>query len=681
MLQTKDRGDTVKFSQLVDFVKKEAKKANDPTFGRDAIVTDYKEPERKAPRSSATSQRAKGSFATSVSEPMQNSRQLHAPSGRPRPYMSCSASSVESRRDSPKPVAHAQLYTRPADIAFKKPCLYCDNDKHSLSCCDKLYALVFSDRINFLKGKGLCYGCLKPGHQRRLCRYRATCDHCQLRHPTVLHMMRSQDTTAAEGDVQHHHDDNTPAKTKAYFTEKFESHMGAGMGDCTFSIIPVNVRMKNCINTVSTYAFLDNGSNVNFCSEGLMNRLGAHGKKMNITVDTMGKSHNMSTYAVSNLEVCDLQNVNSVELNSVYTKDTIPASSNHIPKEEDLVQWPHLDGISLPQIDATVELLIGNQVADAYTPIEIRTGPRGSPNASRTILEWVIWNLVRDSDLQHLSTNRADVAAIQNLEEDRRLEQMLQKSFKIDFPERTIDDKKEDSIEDQKFLMKINNSIKLVDGHYQMGLPFRNQDVKLPHNRQQAIQRLGSLQRKLLKDQELRADYIDFMNAIINNGYAEEVPHQELSRSDGRVWYIPHHGVYNPHKPDKIRVVFDCVAPYHGVSLNNLLLQGPDLTNSLLGVLLKFREEQVAVMSDIESMFYQVRVCKDDIDCLRFFWWPHGVISGEPQEYRMLVHLFGATSSPACSNIALRSTAEDNSHLFPTDVCNKSSRIFMLMTF
>ena len=81
VLQTKDdRGDTVTFSQLVDFVKKEAKKAKDPTFGRDAIVTDYKEPERRGPRSSATSQRAKGSFATSVSEPMQNSHRLHAPS-------------------------------------------------------------------------------------------------------------------------------------------------------------------------------------------------------------------------------------------------------------------------------------------------------------------------------------------------------------------------------------------------------------------------------------------------------------------------------------------------------------------------------------------------------------------------------------------------------------------------
>ena len=137
----------------------------------------------------------------------------------------------------------------------------------------------------------------------------------------------------------------TPAKTKAYFAQKFDSHMGAGMGGCTFSIIPVDVRMKNCINTVSMYAFLDNGSTVNFCSEGLMNRLGARGKKIYITVDTMGKSHNMSGYAISNLEVCDLQSVHSVQLNSIYTKDTIPASPNHIPNEEDLLQWPHLDGI------------------------------------------------------------------------------------------------------------------------------------------------------------------------------------------------------------------------------------------------------------------------------------------------------------------------------------------------
>jgi len=40
------------------------------------------------------------------------------------------------------------------------------------------------------------------------------------------------------------------------------------------------------------------------------------------------------------------------------------------------------------------------------------------------------------------------------------------------------------------------------------------------------------------------------------------------------------------------------------MSLNEQLLQGPDLTNTLIGVLLRFREHPVALMADVESMFY-----------------------------------------------------------------------------
>ena len=129
-------------------------------------------------------------------------------------------------------------------------------------------------------------------------------------------------------------------------------------------------------------------------------------------------------------------------------------------------------------------------------------------------------------------------------------------------------------------------------------------------------------------------------------------------------WYIPHHGIYHPHKPGKIRIVFDCSARYQGKSLNDLLLSGPDLTNNLFGVLLRFRQERIALMADIESMFYQVRVADADCAYLRFLWWPEGSLEEELVEYQMDVHLFGAASSPSCSNFALRKTAEDNSEHF-----------------
>ena len=68
------------------------------------------------------------------------------------------------------------------------------------------------------------------------------------------------------------------------------------------------------------------------------------------------------------------------------------------------------------------------------------------------------------------------------------------------------------------------------------------------------------------------------MNDMVRKGYAEKIPKDEVSE-DGRIWYLPHHGVFHPQKPDKIHVVFDCSTEYK--ALNKHLLQGPDLTSLL----------------------------------------------------------------------------------------------------
>lgn len=55
------------------------------------------------------------------------------------------------------------------------------------------------------------------------------------------------------------------------------------------------------------------------------------------------------------------------------------------------------------------------------------------------------------------------------------------------------------------------------------------------------------------------------------------------------------------------------------------LLQGPDLTSKLTGVLTRFKEEKVAFMADVEKIFFQVKVAKEDQkdqNFLRFLWWP-----------------------------------------------------------
>ena len=55
-------------------------------------------------------------------------------------------------------------------------------------------------------------------------------------------------------------------------------------------------------------------------------------------------------------------------------------------------------------------------------------------------------------------------------------------------------------------------------------------------------------------------------------------------------------------------MVFDCSAEFDGGSLNKELLTGPDLTNQVVGVLTRFRQNSIAFMVDIEAMYYQVMV-------------------------------------------------------------------------
>ena len=89
-------------------------------------------------------------------------------------------------------------------------------------------------------------------------------------------------------------------------------------------------------------------------------------------------------------------------------------------------------------------------------------------------------------------------------------------------------------------------------------------------------------------------------------------------------WFLSHLSVVNPINPDKLRIVFDCGAEYDGISLNKTLIRGPDLTNTLVGVLVRFREKRVTLVADVKSMFHQVKVEPEDKNVLKFLWWPEG---------------------------------------------------------
>lgn len=179
-----------------------------------------------------------------------------------------------------------------------------------------------------------------------------------------------------------------------------------------------------------------------------------------------------------------------------------------------------------------------------------------------------------------------------------------------------------------------------------MPLPFQKDNPIFPNTKSVAISRLQYLKLRFKKDGRFCREYFEIHEQPVKNGHAERVSDSDQPSGVGRTWYIPHHGVYHPKKLNKIWVVFECSAVYHGESLNSHLLQGPDLTSKRLGVICRFRKESKAIMCGVEQIFYQFKVNKEHRDYLRFLWWDGEDYSKEQVEYRMTVRLFGATSSP-----------------------------------
>lgn len=551
------------------------------------------------------------------------------------------------------------------DKAFMKPCIFCQGD-HTMEQCKKLQRKLHKEKLEFLKSKGLCFSCLIGGHMSNACEEKKSCQICSATHPTLLHIKQKFKDLPKEEASQEEPKEESPKEEQTVvsgFVDAGEacSQTGVGGTGSVLAIVPVRVKAKKGNKVLTCYAFMDPGSNASFCTNKLANDLHLQGKNVNILLTTMGDQKTVSCKAVSDLEVSSLEGDDFIELTGVFAQKVIPASKENIPTQEDVDRWPHLRGVRIPSINADIGLLIGTDVAKALEPKEVIRSVKDGPYAVRTALGWTVNGPLRENfrswtknGYPQIQMNRISVA---------RLEDLWTQQLKYDFPENAQGEQLEMSKEDQLFMERVSKSAKLVNGHYSIGLPLKNKDVKMPNNRAMAEQRVLNMKKKLQRNQTFKEDYVSFMNDVIKKGYAVKVPDEELKRSDGKVWFIPHHGVYHP-KKHKMRVVFDCGASYQGTTLNEQLLQGPDMTSSLVGVLTRFRQERVAIMADVESMFHQVKVPPEDADLLRFLWWPDGDTSKEMQEYRMEVHLFGATSSPSCASYALRRCAEDNKNMF-----------------
>ncbi|ETN72863.1 hypothetical protein NECAME_18643, partial [Necator americanus] len=162
---------------------------------------------------------------------------------------------------------------------------------------------------------------------------------------------------------------------------------------------------------------------------------------------------------------------------------------------------------------------------------------------------------------------------------------------------------------------------KKEDGYY-VHLPWKNEASELPDNKLIVYRRLQASLSKLRNDPILLQQYDDTIKSQLELGIIEEVAEDLIVEEGEVVHYLAHQAVVTPHKETtKLRVVFDASAFItNSPSLKDVLYQGPVILPKVWDILLRFRFVDVAIISDIEKAFLQVRLHPEDRNATRFMW-------------------------------------------------------------
>jgi len=152
------------------------------------------------------------------------------------------------------------------------------------------------------------------------------------------------------------------------------------------AILPVKVKAKESDRMIQTYAFLDNGSNASFCSEKLAKELNLLGKKAMLSLTTMEKENSKTDCHVVSLEVMDLDEENLFKLSVVFTRPSLPVTTESVGNQQDVEKWRCLCEVKIPNINADVSLLIGCDAPEILEPKEVIPSQNGEPYATRSTL-------------------------------------------------------------------------------------------------------------------------------------------------------------------------------------------------------------------------------------------------------------------------------------------------------
>ena len=134
----------------------------------------------------------------------------------------------------------------------------------------------------------------------------------------------------------------------------------------------------------------------------------------------------------------------------------------------------------------------------------------------------------------------------------------------------------------------MRSMIRLVDGHYELGLLWTTPQATVPNNRPAALRTMYANEARCRRDPIYKQRIIKGIEMYEKLGFSRKLLPSELQGPSGRTFYLPYHIVEHPYKPDKPRLVFNASYRHNGQSLNDVLHTRPDLITPLSTVLIRY---------------------------------------------------------------------------------------------
>jgi len=232
-----------------------------------------------------------------------------------------------------------------------------------------------------------------------------------------------------------------------------------------------------------------------------------------------------------------------------------------------------------------------------------------------------------------------------------------------------IDSNDNNSYEDSLAIDLLNKYVKRSENNINFEAPllWKTFDITLPTESsfKIAFKRFLIVEKNSIKNGRFN-ECIEQVDNLLQKNYAEIVPPNELKAQQGKVFYLPTFFIQPKNK--RTRFIWDAATKVEGKSLNDYLLSGPNMYNSYLKIILQMREGRYLVKGDLQEMFHQVVMRKEDRDSLRFLF--RKSPNDKVQILRMRVMIFGSKSSPTTSQFVKNKVAEPfiDSHPDASDV-------------